>query len=235
MALSSSVKECFICYDEISVRSPDKQGLELAMSGCGCHPFVHEKCLLDWASSQAPSRRNKCPMCRTEGMNYTLMYIQNSQTSTITPGTGSSSGSSSRRTRVEQAMTSSSSPTSIRLEDEETQRRLREMLDSLVASRNLIEAQIEFYRQSQSQSHLAASYQSIPASSVPDTAISVTVVPTSTTTSTIATTHSQYHSTRQNLRNLPAKDKQKLILCMISVVILVLLLIMIPLIDSSSS
>lgn len=68
-------EECFICYDEIT---PEKEGFELVMSGCGCHPFVHKKCLLDWWTSQDSSRRNQCPMCRTGGMNFTLEMIQSS-------------------------------------------------------------------------------------------------------------------------------------------------------------
>lgn len=61
--------ECLICLEEVSNRTTM---IRLCMSNCECDGLIHSACLLDWVSSNPSVNSHKCPICRTQGTNYTL-------------------------------------------------------------------------------------------------------------------------------------------------------------------
>jgi hypothetical protein len=73
--------ECIVCLEDskpgdLEIYAQNRM-IRLCMSSCECNGFVHVQCLRNWIS-QNPTNRSKCPICRTEGENYTLLETEQS-------------------------------------------------------------------------------------------------------------------------------------------------------------
>ena len=62
----SDDSECFIClYGDEEVGKGNI--ISLKMTRCGCSPYVHSVCLVEWYTGTGADGRDICPVCRTRG------------------------------------------------------------------------------------------------------------------------------------------------------------------------
>ena len=67
-------EECIICMEEGD--PTDTKGnrlMRLCMSECECNGFIHADCLQQWVLRNPTLHSSKCPICRTNGENFTLL------------------------------------------------------------------------------------------------------------------------------------------------------------------
>lgn len=50
--------------------------IRLCMSECDCNGFIHKVCLKKWVLRNPPVHSGKCPICRTNGENFTLLECE---------------------------------------------------------------------------------------------------------------------------------------------------------------
>jgi hypothetical protein len=65
---------CVICM-EVGDPSDTKGNrlMRLCMSECECNGFIHKDCLQQWVLRNPTLHSSKCPICRTNGENFTLL------------------------------------------------------------------------------------------------------------------------------------------------------------------
>ena len=67
-------EECIICMEEGDPSKVEGNRLiRLCMSECECNGFIHKECLKKWVLRNPPVHSGKCPICRTNGENFTLL------------------------------------------------------------------------------------------------------------------------------------------------------------------